>query len=96
MAGSHIRGDHDKGTLDLVVETFDAKMHLADLLDKVAQGAVITITRRGVPVAKLAPLGTKKTIRPASALCAELRSFREAHPLSGVTTRELIDERRRQ
>ena len=35
----------------------DAKTHLAALLDRVARGERITITRHGVPAAILAPVG---------------------------------------
>ncbi len=37
------------------VGAYDAKTHLAQLLDEVAAGETITITRRGVPVARLVP-----------------------------------------
>ena len=36
--------------------SFAAKTHLAELLDRVARGEVITITRRGHPVARLVPV----------------------------------------
>ena len=35
------------------VGTFEAKTHLSDLLDRVARGEKITITRHGVPAALL-------------------------------------------
>ena len=38
------------------VGTFEAKTHLSALLDRVARGETITITKNGVPVARLAPL----------------------------------------
>ena len=37
------------------VGAFDAKTHLSRLLEEVREGAVVTITVRGVPVAKLVP-----------------------------------------
>lgn len=46
------------------IGTFQAKTHLAQLLQRVAAGEEITITRRGVEVARLVP--ARKT-EPASA-----------------------------
>jgi prevent-host-death family protein len=43
------------------VSTSDANNKLSALLDDVARGAVIAITRRGVPVAKLVPIGPTLT-----------------------------------
>ena len=37
------------------VPTFEAKNRLSALLAEVARGAEVTITKRGVPVAKLVP-----------------------------------------
>jgi prevent-host-death family protein len=37
------------------VGTFEAKTHLSALLDEVARGAEIVITKRGVAVARLVP-----------------------------------------
>jgi prevent-host-death family protein len=38
------------------VGAFEAKTHLAALLDRVAKGEKITITRHGVPAAMLVPV----------------------------------------
>lgn len=40
------------------VDAFEAKTHLAALLDAVSAGEQITITRHGRPVARLVPLAT--------------------------------------
>ena len=37
------------------VGAYEAKTHLPRLLDEVAQGKTITITKHGVPVARLVP-----------------------------------------
>ncbi len=42
----------------------EAKAHLSRLLDRVAEGEEITITRAGVPVAKLVAVETKNKTRP--------------------------------
>ncbi len=37
------------------VGSFEAKTHLASLLEKARQGQVFVVTRRGVPVAQIGP-----------------------------------------
>ncbi len=76
------------------VGAYDAKTHLPRLLDDVAGGETITITKHGVPVALLVPAGGDRTPRTRAAI-AGLRAFRARHRLDGVTIRELIDEGRR-
>ena len=44
-----------RGELGQTIGAFDAKTHLSRLLEEVRLGKTITITRRGVPVAVLAP-----------------------------------------
>ena len=38
------------------VGAFEAKTHLAELLDRVSRGETIIITRHGVPAARLVPI----------------------------------------
>jgi len=42
--------------MGIVVGAFEAKTKLAELLDKVEAGELVTITRRGKPVARLMPM----------------------------------------
>jgi prevent-host-death family protein len=44
-----------QGSTEETVGAFEAKTHLSRLLEEVRRGKIITITRRGVPVAVLAP-----------------------------------------
>jgi prevent-host-death family protein len=46
-----------------VTRAFDAKTHLAALLDRVAAGEEIVITKRGRPVARLVPPAGAKAAR---------------------------------
>ncbi len=73
---------------------YEAKTHLSALLRRVQNGESITITKHGVPVAKLVPCDDVRQREIAEAI-AGLRAFRDAHPLGDVTIRELIDEGRR-
>lgn len=76
------------------IGAYEAKTHLPRLLDDVAKGERITITKHGVPVAVLVPPGTAVGQDP-DAVMRWMREFRKGHPLDGVTIRELIDEGRR-
>lgn len=46
------------------VGVYEAKTHLSQLLDQVADGAVITITRSGKSAAVLAPVPQANTLEP--------------------------------
>ena len=76
------------------IGAYEAKTHLPRLLDEVAKGDAITITKHGVPVAVLGP-ATPNPARTAREAIDGLRAFRAAHPLGDVSLRELIDEGRR-
>jgi len=77
------------------VGAFEAKTHLAELLERVArEGRSITITRRGVPVARLVPVDGA-LVRAPERLLGAFRAFQAAHSLGDVSTRELVDEGRR-
>ena len=76
------------------VGSYEAKTHLPRLLDEVAGGATITITKHGVPVAVLVPPVSSGTVSVREA-AEGLRAFRGRHHLRGVTIRKLIDEGRR-
>jgi len=76
------------------VGSFEAKTHLAALLDRVEKGESIEITRRGVPVARLVPAGSSERADLA-ALAQEIREVRKGQLLRGLSIRKLIDEGRR-
>ena len=73
---------------------FEVKTHLSELLRRVEKGESFTITRNGVAVAKLVPI--EEPSQPdLQQVLAETRAFRKAHPLGGVSIKELINEGRR-
>ena len=77
------------------VGTDEAKTHLPRLLDEVAAGETITITKHGVPVARLVP---PEGPRPdVGAVIDAWREYRDRHniTLGGIPIRELIEEGRR-
>lgn len=78
------------------VGSYEAKTHLPRLLDEVANGETITITKHGKPVAQLVPPAGKPR-RDVDAVIDDIREFREREriTLDGISIRELIDEGRR-
>jgi len=76
------------------VGAYEAKTHLPKLLERVAKGERITITKHGVPVAVLQPLSPSRKTEPKQ-IIAELRQFREKYTLKGHTIRDMIKEGRR-
>lgn len=76
------------------IGAYEAKTHLPRLLDDVAQGETITITKHGVPVAMLVPAPEARR-RRTSEVIAEIRAFRRGKTLGGNTIRDLIEEGRR-
>jgi prevent-host-death family protein len=76
------------------VGAYEAKTHLPSLLEEVAQGARITITKHGVPVALLVPpVSVKET--PVMTIVEELRRFRKGKTLGDLQLRALREEGRR-
>ncbi len=77
------------------VGAYEAKTHLGQLLDEVARGEIVTITKHGVPVARLVPPGDSKP--KAAEAVAALHAFRRRENISldGASIRELIEEGRR-
>jgi prevent-host-death family protein len=78
----------------ITVGSFEAKTHLSALLDRVAAGEEVVITRHGKPVARLvAPLRADR-LRSNEAF-AGLMALRQGSTLGGVSWKELRDAGRR-
>jgi prevent-host-death family protein len=76
---------------------YEARTHFSELLDQVAKGKKVLITRRGKPAAVIGP-SPKQGQRDVRQVVQEMLAFRdrEGPTLGGqVTIRELIDEGRR-
>ena len=76
------------------IGAFDAKTHLSSLLDKVARGEEVLITKRGQPVARLVPAAQDERERTENAI-QELRALRSGLKLEGLSWRDLRDAGRR-
>jgi prevent-host-death family protein len=76
---------------------YEARTHLSELLDHVAKGRKVLITRRGKPAALISP-PSQQDQRDVRHVVQEMLAFRDRQgPTLGgqVTIRELIDEGRR-
>jgi prevent-host-death family protein len=80
------------------VGSFEAKTKLAELLDKVEAGEIVTITRRGVAVAQLVPIKAVDEKARQRTLIEEIKRKRvgwDKGAKPGSTIPELIKAGRR-
>ncbi len=75
------------------VGAYEAKTQLARLLERVAKGERIVITKHGVPVAVLEPVPPAKTRDPQEVV-ADIEEFGRRHSLGGLRLKDLIEEGR--
>lgn len=65
------------------IGAYDAKTRLPQLLDRVARGESLTITRHGKPVARLVPVATDRArARKAARRILERRAHLDRTPLA--------------
>ncbi len=77
------------------VGAFEAKTHLSDLLDKVAKGETITITRHGVPAALLVPVEKGRHKLTHTEILEGMRDLRKRIKKDTMSVRQMIEEGRR-
>jgi len=75
------------------VGSYEAKTHLPALLREVAQGARISITKNGRPIAMLVPVDDKA--QPVDRVISQIKSLRKGVTLGDVDLKTLIAEGRR-
>lgn len=76
------------------VGAYEAKTHLPRLLNRVAKGEKIVITKHGIPVAVLQQPDLTRKILPQDVI-SSLREFQKNHFLKGLSLKEMIEEGRR-
>ena len=78
------------------VGSFHAKTHLSQLLERVAKGEEITITKHDQPVARLVP-ADRPSRQHVATLFRQMDALRQSLPKSKDKTplKDLIDEGRR-
>jgi len=74
------------------VGAYEAKTKLSELLERVARGERIVITKHGIPVTILGPVGPQADPQK---VVAELKAFRKGKTLKPLKLEEAIKERRR-
>jgi prevent-host-death family protein len=78
-----------------IIRSFEAKTHLASLLDRVAQGERITITRHGVPAAMLVPVGPPGPKLTHQEIVDQMRDLRKQVKPGKMSVREMVNQGRR-
>ncbi len=78
------------------IGSYQAKTHLPELIERVARGEKILITRRGKAVAMLTP-PPQQSDRDVRQVVEEMLAFRDRHgpKLGKMTIREAIEKGRR-
>ena len=77
------------------VPLFDAKNRLSALVEEVIRGSEVTITRRGIAVAKLVPVLPSFDQDKARQTAEALRAASRGAKLAGIPIKELVDEGRK-
>lgn len=72
----------------------EASTNLSRLLKMVMRGESVTITRYGVPVARLVPANADAKREPAQVI-EELREFRKGRKFGRLSLRKTIEDGRR-
>ena len=78
----------------MLVSATDAKAKLSALLSEVARGHEVTITRRGMPIAKLVPATPTFDREKARRAAAGLREASRGARLGGLKIKNLVNEGR--
>ena len=73
------------------IGAYEAKTRFSSLLEEVAKGKRVLITKRGKPVAQLVPVES----RDLDETIEEILDFRRKHSLKGLSLKEMIEEGRR-
>ena len=72
----------------------EAKAHLSALVEQVARGEQVTLTKRGKPVARIVPA---EALAPKPKMdLAALRKLREGMPFAKVNAAQLVRQMREQ
>jgi len=77
------------------VGAFEAKTRFSQLLERVAAGEEITITRHGHPVARLVPARQAHSVEERREAIRRMRELASHNRLDGLRVRDLIAEGRK-
>lgn len=71
----------------------EARTRLSELIEMAHEGEEVVLTRRGIPIAKMIAILHENNTSVRDAI-AEMKRFRSAHPLRGLTIKKMIEEGR--
>ena len=77
------------------VGAYAAKAHFSELLERVAGGETVTITKHGTPVAQLVPVGNKSSEADRRSAILSIRELSKGISLGGLKIRDLLAEGRK-
>lgn len=77
-----------------IVGAYEAKTHFSELLEKVQSGEEITITKHGMPVARMVPVKKTYTQQERLDAIARWKLLSKGLSLGGLRIRDLIEEGR--
>jgi len=77
------------------IGAFEAKTHLAELLDRVARGERITITRYGIPAVVLVPVGETAAKLSHEEIVERMRALRKRVKRGKMRVSDMVKEGRR-
>lgn len=75
------------------IGAYDAKTHLGEILDEVAAGQTVIITKRGKPVAKVMPYQSSN--ETFEMVREQIEAFRSEVAPDSQSIRDMIDEGKR-
>jgi prevent-host-death family protein len=78
-----------------VVGAYEAKTRFSELLERVAGGDEITITRHGTPIARLIPIRPASSVESRQAAISAMRELAGRNQLQGLRIKDLISEGRK-
>jgi prevent-host-death family protein len=80
-------------TIMETVGIYEARTRLSELLDKVGKGEEVTVTRHGVPIARIIPVDRDKKIATRDAIAA-MQEFGRGRSLRGLSLKKMIGQGR--
>jgi prevent-host-death family protein len=82
-------------TSDSTVGAYEAKTRFSQLLERVAAGEEITITRHGHPVARLVPALPTHSVDRRKQAILKMRELASRNRLGGLRVQDLVAEGRK-
>jgi len=81
--------------MSIAIEAHEAKTQWSELLKRVETGEEVTITKHGIPVAKLVPVRRKASVKERAAAVERIRKLGAGLSLRAARIKDLIAEGRK-